>query len=228
MSRWAVGRGRWASGLVCMMLAGCSTPAGTIHKAETDAERLVQAATWLEGSFTSAEQAAADERFFEVVLQHHRIWPDRDDGFWFYVEQAIATAQNQPYRQRIYRVWLRPDRDQPGGVVESAVYELPDPESFINVWQRPGAFDGLSPLNLRKREGCEVVFRSFGDDWMMGETADGTCASTLRGASYATSEVTLTPDTITSWDRGYDDNGEQVWGAEDGPYVFKRVGIAAN
>ena len=185
--------------------AGCATRAGMVDRAETDSVRLVQAATWLEGSFTSAEQAASDPSYFEV-------------------EQAIATAQDSPYRQRIYRVWLRPDRDQPGGVVESAVYELPEPADFVNAWQRPGAFDGLSPLNLRKREGCEVVFRSFGDGWMMGETADGTCASTLRGAAYATSRVRLAPDEIRSWDQGFDTNGEQVWGAEDGPYVFKRVG----
>ncbi|MEM8756729.1 MAG: chromophore lyase CpcT/CpeT [Planctomycetota bacterium] len=200
------------------VLVGCTSIATTVDEATTDAQRLVSAATWLEGSFSSAEQAARDDRFFEVVLHHARIWPEREDGYWFYVEQAIAAAADRPYRQRVYRVWLRPDR-----AVESAVYEMPDPESRAGTWDSPESFDDLSPLNLTKREGCEVVFTDFASNRMRGETAVGTCASTLRGAAYATSEVTLTPDQIRSWDRGWDADGEYVWGAEDGPYVFDRI-----
>ena len=43
-----------------------------------------------------------------------------------------------------------------------------------------------------------------------------------RGASYATSEVELREERITSWDRGYDGEGLQVWGATEGPYRFDR------
>ena len=49
------------------------------------------------------------------------------------------------------------------------------------------------------------------------------CPSNLHGASYATSEVTITPEALTSWDRGYDDNGKQVWGAENSAYEFRKV-----
>jgi hypothetical protein len=39
---------------------------------------------------------------------------------------------------------------------------------------------------------------------------------------YTTSEVTITNDTIASWDRGFDADGNQKWGAEAGPYIFRR------
>ncbi len=210
-----------------LAIAGCSSDnvvtrtAGNVGRAITGAaseQDLSRAAEWLEGSFTSAAQAESDERYFEVNLHHARVWPDRDDGTWLYVEQALAANPDAPYRQRVYRVWLRPD-----GVIESTVYELPEPERFIGAWRDPGSLDSLSPLSLDKRDGCAVVFNDIAKDRMIGATSATGCTSTLRGASYATSEVTLTAGGITSWDRGFNDAGEQVWGAEAGPYEFKRI-----
>jgi hypothetical protein len=45
----------------------------------------------------------------------------------------------------------------------------------------------------------------------------------LRGASYATSEVVITDEQLLSWDRGWDANGKQVWGAETGGYIFVKT-----
>ena len=56
----------------------------------------------------------------------------------------------------------------------------------------------------------------------MGGTRGEGCASNLRGAAYATSEVVIMPGRIESWDRGFDAEGHQVWGAEKGAYVFVR------
>ncbi|MEM9662001.1 MAG: chromophore lyase CpcT/CpeT [Planctomycetota bacterium] len=211
--------------LAGLVLAGCSSDnvvsrtAGSVSRAITGAasdDDLARAAAWLEGSFTSAEQAESDERYFEVNLHHARIWSERDDGTWLYVEQALATNPDAPYRQRVYRVWLRPD-----GVIESAVYELPEPSRVVGAWRDPGSLDTLSPLSLEKRDGCAVVFAEIKSDRMVGATSEYGCASTLRGAAHATSEVTIMPDGITSWDRGFNEAGEQVWGAEAGPYEFK-------
>jgi CpeT protein len=56
-----------------------------------------------------------------------------------------------------------------------------------------------------------------------GSTVDSECISNLRGAVYATSEVRITPQELISWDRGFDERGNQVWGATEGGYVFKRI-----
>lgn len=51
--------------------------------------------------------------------------------------------------------------------------------------------------------------------------ADGS-PNTWNGASYCTSELTVLKNSeIHTWDRGYDDEGNQVWGVKGGPYEFK-------
>ena len=45
----------------------------------------------------------------------------------------------------------------------------------------------------------------------------------MRGASFARSEVEILEDKVISWDRGFDANGEYVWGAEKGPYIFNKL-----
>ena len=49
------------------------------------------------------------------------------------------------------------------------------------------------------------------------------CPSDRKGAAYATSEVTITENELISWDRGYNDKDEQVWGAEKGGYHFLKI-----
>ncbi|XP_062174350.1 chromophore lyase CRL, chloroplastic-like [Alnus glutinosa] len=45
-----------------------------------------------------------------------------------------------------------------------------------------------------------------------------------NGATYCTSELAILKNNeIHSWDRGYDIDGNQVWGAKEGPYEFKPV-----
>ena len=46
---------------------------------------------------------------------------------------------------------------------------------------------------------------------------------TLRGATWASSEVVIDSNGMTSWDRGWDDEATQVWGAEKAGYRFDRL-----
>jgi hypothetical protein len=47
-------------------------------------------------------------------------------------------------------------------------------------------------------------------------------ADSRRGATWASSEVVITADGTLSRDRGWNDAGEQVWGAEGSGYRFVR------
>ena len=177
---------------------------------------VADAAAWLCGHYSSAAQAAADPAFFDVRLHVVRIWPDRLDGPWLYVEQAMATALDKPYRQRIYRLSALPD-----GTAESIIHELPgDPLAWAGAWKDVARFNALDPALLAVRPGCSVVLRYAGPGRMTGSTQGDGCASALRGAAYATSEVTLTAGELESWDRGFDAKGNQVWGSTKGAYRF--------
>ena len=82
---------------------------------------------------------------------------------------------------------------------------------------------GLTPDSLEARDGCEVFLTRDGDGPFVGGTVDRNCPSSLRGASYATTEVRITESGMVSWDQGFDANGNQVWGATAGGYVFDRI-----
>jgi hypothetical protein len=71
------------------------------------------------------------------------------------------------------------------------------------------------------REGC-AVYLDWNGDHFSGSTRNAECTSTLRGASYATSQVKLYETRMESWDQGFDANDIQVWGATDGAYIFVR------
>lgn len=170
------------------------------------------------GSFSSAKQAKKDTAFYDISLQMYPIWQNRKDGNWLYVEQAVSNAPNRPYRQRVYKIEKVNDE-----LFRSIVYTLPNPKDFIGKWKNPTAFDVINPDSLALRDGCDVYLRKVADKYYRGATKEGTCKSTLRGASYATSEVEVFADKIISWDRGFNEKSEQVWGAEKGGYIFNRL-----
>lgn len=176
-------------------------------------------AAWLTGHFSSAAQAAADPEFRAVELRAVPIWTERDDGPWIYVEQALVTSVERPYRQRVLRLAARED-----GRLASAVHLLPgDPLRFAGAWREQRPLAALAPADLLPRTGCDVLLRRDEEGVFRGGTEGTGCASELRGAAYATSEVELTAEGMRSWDRGFDADGVQVWGAQKGGYVFART-----
>jgi len=171
----------------------------------------------MSGSYNSGLQASQDSAFFDISLEMHPIWTDNFPGKYLYVEQAVTAAKDRPYRQRVYEL-----EEVDGGFI-SRVYELPDPERVIGAYTAGHAiWKTISPDQLIIREGCDVIMKQVGTDHYKGSTIDKNCLSTLRGASYATSSVELTKKGITSWDRGYNDQDEQVWGAVKSGYIFLR------
>lgn len=175
-------------------------------------------ATLLAGRYSSAEQAKADPDYRDIRLVMVPIWKERADGPWLYVEQAMAGKESEPYRQRVYH--LVADED---GSVRSVVYTLPDPKAAVGAWKAPEPLSGLTPETLVPRRGCDVVLGEQPDGSFEGGTVGTSCASDLRGAAYATSASKLTVTEMVTWDRGYDASGKQVWGAEKGGYVFRKL-----
>jgi hypothetical protein len=196
--------------------AAPKAPAAEAGLAERD--RLV---AMMVGSFSSQAQAAADPEFRDIRLHMARIWADRQDGAWLYVEQAVSTALDKPYRQRVYRVVVK---DAGAGTFRSDVYTLPgDALAYAGAWNNPSKLAGLTPEQLTLRDGCSMHLKAQADGTFVGGT-DGTgCASDLRGAAFAVSEATITPQGLLTWDRGFNQAGDQVWGATKGGYEFKRV-----
>lgn len=187
-----------------------------VGAADPDLDRLAE---WMTGSFSSEAQAAEDPDFRHIVLHMARIWKQRGDGIWLYVEQAAAESAGSPYRQRVYHV-RRVGED----LFASSVFTFENPLSRAGAWRDESPLADLSPEDLEARQGCTIYLLERSDGAFEGSTLGRLCRSELRGATWASSEVVIDAEGMVSWDRGFDDAGAQVWGAEKAGYRFERMG----
>jgi hypothetical protein len=173
----------------------------------------------MEGAFDSGEQAAADSAdYYNIVLHMKRIWNDRrSNGYYLYVEQAMERMADKPYRQRIYHITRKDNQ-----TIESKVFEIPDPLRFAGAWNDPALLRKIPKDSLIDRQGCSIFLQMDADGNFHGSTPGKECLSSLRGATYATSEVVIYPSMLVSWDRGWDAADQQVWGATKGGYRFRK------
>ena len=198
-----------------LLFSACSTSRSAAKQANNDGlDRLYK---MMSGTFSSEQQSIQDSSYFNINLVMHPIWEGQTDYKWLYVEQAVTEYIDRPYRQRVYRLSKAGDN-----LYESKVYELPQPERFVHGWNTPGVFSSISPDSLLVRQGCAVYVHETSDNCFSGSTKDQDCLSNLRGATYATSEVTICSASVLSWDQGWNESEEQVWGAVKGGYVFQR------
>jgi hypothetical protein len=91
---------------------------------------------------------------------------------------------------------------------------------YAGAWQDQSKLDRLTQDSLITRQGCGIYLHKVDKDTFSGSTPGKQCLSSLRGATYATSQVVIHPDSITSWDRGWDAQDKQVWGAVKSGYNF--------
>jgi len=170
------------------------------------------------GVFSTAAQAANDSRYDAVTWHIAEIWHERDEaGRWLYSESWIDGGE-QPYMQRLSRVSLDDD-----GSLRSERYLLPNADRFVGAHADVARFDTLRDDRLQKLEGCDGILVRAGKRRFEGGTVGKRCGSSYKGASYAISQSTLLDGAMVNWDRGFDANGELVWGPPAGGYRFERI-----
>ena len=201
---------------ILLILVACASNwycTGSLKSAASKSDDLDLLVDYMVGDFSSNAQSLRDSAFFDIRLHIRPIWTADKGNHWLYVEQATATAESKPYRQRVYKVEKEGDKG-----FKSIVYTLPDQGSWAGKYRTPEAFDKLKPADLSLREGCTVFLKKMENNTFAGSTRDADCESNLRGAKYATSKVTITKKQLLSWDQGFNEKGEQVWGATKGGY----------
>ncbi|WP_298119831.1 chromophore lyase CpcT/CpeT [Flavobacterium sp.] len=177
-----------------------------------DSSELKELLTIMQGQYSSEAHSKRDTSYFNISLRMVPIWKNK--GHYLYVEQAMFNKQEKPYRVRIYKI------SQHGNEFVSEIHTLKNEKEWIGKWKTPEAFDKLSETDIEVKQGCAVVLKRIDKNKFSGATGNKSCPSELRGASYASSIVTVTENEIISWDQGFDKNDKQVWGAEKGGYQF--------
>ena len=204
--------------LVGVFLIACAIKVSAQDYVKLDKSDLETLRNRMTGEFSSEQQVKDDSSYFHIILKMTPIWPNRKDGYWLYVEQAMASAQGKPYRQRIYHLFQQDDL-----TLVSKVYEMPSPLQYAGAADDPAKLSGLTVDSLIDRKGCAIFLHKDRNGYFSGSTPGKECLSSLRGAAYATSEVVIQPEQMISWDRGWNASGKQVWGAVKGGYAFVRI-----
>lgn len=199
--------------LICLMLGGCTTLKKSTAEKNGDRE-LNELVALMTGSFSSELQSKNDTSYLNIHLVMIPIWDKRTDGRWLYVEQAVASKLDKPYRQRVYHL-QHPSKD----VFTSEIYTIKDALSFAGLQKDKQKRAKLTFDLIELKEGCTVTLRKQDDIYEGGTDADK-CPSDLRGARYATTKIVLKKGELDSWDQGFDATGKQVWGATKGGYIF--------
>lgn len=181
---------------------------------QNEDKELLKFANTLIGTYSSKKQAIKDTNYFNISLVMYRVWPERTDGIWLYVEQAVASKLDKPYRQRVYRL-----QHPSTFVFTSDIYMIQNAKDIIGLQNDKQKESLLHPDSISIKEGCTVVLQYDGKTYT-GGTQENKCPSDLRGASYASTKISLQKGKLISWDQGFDANGKQMWGATEGGYIF--------
>ncbi|MEZ6233646.1 MAG: CpcT/CpeT family chromophore lyase [Phycisphaerales bacterium] len=135
-----------------------------------------------------------------------------------YVEVARADEMWAPYRQNIWQLF-----DYKGNV-RLRTYEfhnaaidnaLIDKDAFIGAWAMPNAFPPLAADNFIATLDIEGTVTANG---FSGRTP-APYPTAAGGAVEMTSEINLTPTRLVTADRGFDAQGNVVWGQESGGQI---------
>jgi hypothetical protein len=176
-----------------------------------DGYDVVEYTSRIVGKFTTTSQHNEEPYFDNVTVETFLIGDDVD-GLWIYTEQS-NTGDSIPYRRRVYNiVWLNDT------TIVSRVYQLQNP----NKLNRETLRSGVQKSELRYMEGCDTYIRKGIDGNYYGHIEPYICRGSYMGANYTTSEFRVYPHMVVSWERGWKDDGTQVWGSSRGYYYYRK------
>lgn len=155
---------------------------------------------YITGTFTSTAQAQGDptHTFDDVTIDTYKLFTDSIGGTWFYTQQYETKHPTHPYRQRLY--YIIPQ----GNLLKQFIY--------------------LYPTGTYKA-GCDITIRKLAPATYYGITHATSCTATFRNSTYTTAAFLVTPAGIISWERGYTNTHQQIWGSIIGPYHFQKRSI---
>ncbi|MGH7244365.1 MAG: CpcT/CpeT family chromophore lyase [Phycisphaerales bacterium] len=139
--------------------------------------------------------------------------PDLQD--LLYVESARVDSLQAPYRQAFFQIYkhkngLRLRTYEPMRQIGGAL---------VGLWANPDIFPPVSRRDLVATIDLDLTADGAG---FKGKSPYPYPTGRL-GAVEMTSEATISPDRIVTADRGFDSNGEVVWGAKnDSTFAFTK------
>jgi len=206
------------AGLSLLGVVFLSTPAA----AQPNAPVVDEFAQLLLGIFDSSTQAIDDSDYLDVSVRHCNVVvkdapAQFASGRFLALRQSVSTSAD-PYRVRILRVFSGSEKD----AVNTSSFAPKAGIDFSDLCFKPEAERVVSFADLSE-ERCTTTAKKDADGSFAGGTTSEGCPSTRMGSVRMTSEVKLNAEGMSTWDRGWDAQGNLAWGPAKGPYRFERV-----
>ena len=173
---------------------------------------------------TASETLAASmEGIFETAIGTEDAMRDRrvridplGPGEWLYY-QVNHRSDLSVYRQRILQLESLPD-----GRVQQTAWTFNDAAAHVDLWDAPEVLASLTMGNLSTglEQGCAQVWIREEDGWS-GIVDPDTCLidSQRRGTQIRIgAESRLSVQSLALAERGFDLDGDQLWGTDPGDF----------
>lgn len=169
-------------------------------------------ADYLEGVMT-ASVTPEEGKTVRVKMTTCRVEVPEENSIFLYQEQGLVGTLDKPYRQRFLEIKAEDDN-----LAASYSYKPEKLNPWINFC------DNSDRVVEREQLGelvCTVILKPYLSAYA-GTTPPEGCVADVRGAVKITNRIILHQQGMDTWDRGFDAAGNQVWGAEDEAYQFRR------
>lgn len=206
--------------VVCVLFT--HTTFGQIKLDSTDIETYVER---ISGKFSTQFNQTIDSTKDDVLVRTI-VFKRYPNVVWLYTQQGeFINGNYYPYRQRVYAVEQMDEY-----YIRLTIYGFKDDKAYYDVldyttpyvtseeWLR-----NISSDVLILKEGCDIMIWKDNLNAFRGSTKDKDCKGSFGGATYTTSEFVIYPHEVISWERGWDDNGNQKWGPEKSPYIYSKI-----
>lgn len=205
------------STLSVLTITGCSVKNSSIQ------HQVEEVAAYLTGEMDTTEQAAAiaDAPSVRMTTCPIKVQPTEStsqasSAIFLYQEQGLIDQLDQPYRQRFLKIASDDNNQQ----VISSSFKPIKPQQYINFCDQPESKRLIKTEELGESN-CSVFLQKQ-ELGYLGNTPKEGCTTNFRGAVRVTNTIILNQTGMDTLDRGFNQEGEQVWGAENRPYKFRR------
>ncbi|NJP09564.1 MAG: chorismate mutase [Leptolyngbyaceae cyanobacterium RU_5_1] len=185
------------------------------------AQQADEVSSLLEGKMDTSAQAMANSKAPSVRMTTCRIQvsgtPANQPSIFLYQEQALTHKLAQPYRQRFLEISPNPSSQS----VRSLSFKPANPAPWAGFCNKPTA-ERIVNRNDLGSPICSVFLKRSGNRYI-GNTPINGCPTNVRGAVRVTNRIELSKSGMNTWDRGFDANGKQVWGAQSESYQYRRI-----
>jgi CpeT protein len=180
-------------------------------------EEMNLMADWFTGEFSTKGETLIDATSGHQQIRVVRIWESRED-LWVYYEQSKLDSAHNPHRQWIFAI-----EEEQENLYLLQPHRLPNMAELKGNRSQAFLENHIDISDLEEIGGCELFVEYDGFASFTASTVEDYCDTKYQGADILHIKFNLMEDKFDWWEKGFDENGKQLWGAGKDPQVFRKV-----